>query len=90
MGPPRHLQWTAKPLYCRSHEWDSSVSALVSGGGRVFYILDEGPIGVTDPRFPARWMLVARDAFNGLLLWKRPLDGWGWRAWAYDRFADKD
>ena len=84
VGPPRHLQWVAGPLYCRSHEYNSSVSALVSAGGRIFYILDEGPTGVTptsDERIPDRWVLIARDAFNGLPLWRRPIGEWGWKAW---------
>ncbi len=81
VAPPRHLQWVAKPLWCRSHEVDSGVSALVSARGRVFYILDEGLTGVTDERLPAQWSLVARDAFNGVLLWKRALPHWGWREW---------
>ncbi len=81
VGPPRHLQWIATPLYCRSHEWDSSVCALVSGGGRVFYILDEGLTGILDVRLPSKWSLVARDAFSGVPLWKRPLPQWGWRQW---------
>ena len=57
--------------------------------GRLFYILDEGPIGITDPRFPARWKLIARDAFNGVLLWKRPLEPWGWQQWKPE-IADAD
>ena len=81
VAPARALQWIAGPKYCRSHEIDSSFPAMVSAAGRIFYILDEGPIGITDKRFPARWMLVARDAFNGVLLWKRPLGPWGWREW---------
>ncbi len=81
VGHARALQWVADPMFCRSHEIDSSLPAMVSANGRLIYILDEGPIGVTDPRFPARWSLVARDAFNGVLLWKRPLDSWGWQTW---------
>ena len=27
---------------------------------------------------PGRWSVVARDAFNGVLLWKRPLSSWAW------------
>jgi outer membrane protein assembly factor BamB/SAM-dependent methyltransferase len=81
VAPATALQWVAKPMFCRSHEIDSSVPAMVSAGGRLFYLLDEGPIGITDPRFPARWKLIARDAFNGVLLWKRPLEPWGWRQW---------
>ena len=80
-APATALQWIADPKFCRSHEIDSSLPALVSAGGRLFYILDEGPTGITDPRFPSRWVLIARDAFNGVFLWKRSLDPWGWRQW---------
>ena len=81
VAPATALQWIVEPKYCRSHEIDSSFPAMVSANGRLFYILDEGPTGITDKRFPARWMLIARDAFNGVLLWKRPLEPWGWREW---------
>jgi outer membrane protein assembly factor BamB len=81
VAPATALQWMSEPKFCRSHEIDSSVPAMVSAGGRLFYLLDEGPIGVTDPRFPSRWKLIARDAFNGVLLWKEPLEPWGWRQW---------
>jgi outer membrane protein assembly factor BamB len=90
VGPPRHMQWVAKPLYCRSHEIDSSVSALVSARGRLFYILDEGLTGVTDERLPSQWHLVARDAFSGVLLWKRPIPRWGWREWKEAELKGKD
>ena len=81
VGPPRGLQWFAGPLYCRSHETDSSVSAMVSAAGRLFYILDKGPIGVADKRLPQTWALLARDAFNGVQLWEVPLPQWGWPEW---------
>ncbi|NOX55207.1 MAG: PQQ-binding-like beta-propeller repeat protein [Planctomycetes bacterium] len=76
VGPPRHLQWTAGPLWARSHGWTPSVSAMVSAGGRLFAIVDEAPAGV-DATLPDRWTLVARDAFSGVLLWKRPVPNWG-------------
>ena len=81
VAPPKRLRWVAAPLYCRSHEIDSSVSSVVSADGRIFYILDEGPTGITDPRLPAKWSLIARDAFSGVLLWKRPVPEWSWREW---------
>ncbi|MFZ5831095.1 MAG: PQQ-binding-like beta-propeller repeat protein, partial [Planctomycetota bacterium] len=90
VGPPRALQWVAPPLWLRSHETPSGFEALVSAGGRVFYIFDEGVIGITDQRLPERWSLVCRDAFNGKLLWKVPLKQWGWPQWAAEKFADKD
>ena len=76
VGPPRQLQWVAGPPWARSHDHLASVSALVSSGGRIFYIVDEGPIAavVLQPR----WFLVARDAFSGVLLWKRSISRWQW------------
>jgi SAM-dependent methyltransferase len=81
VGPPKHLQWEAGPRVMRSHEIESGFSGAVTANGRLYYIIDEGPIGITDARFPPRWSLVCRDAFNGILLWKRPLPQWGWQAW---------
>ncbi len=90
VGPPRSLRWTAPPLWLRSHETPSGIQAAVCGGGRLFYIFDEGLVGITDQRLPERWSLVCRDAFNGKFLWKRALEKWGWPEWAADRFAGKD
>ncbi len=90
VGPPRRLQWIAPPLWLRSHETPSGIQAPVSAGGRLFYIFDEGLIGITDERLPDRWSLICRDAFNGKLLWKRPLDAWGWREWNSARWQGKD
>jgi outer membrane protein assembly factor BamB len=90
VGPPKGLQWSAGPLYCRSHEFDSSVSALVSAGGRIFYILDDGPTGVVDKRLPQTWSLYARDAFSGVFLWKVPVPDWGWTEWKRADLAKAD
>jgi len=76
VGPPRRLRWWAGPRWCRSHEFISSFVAMVSGGGRLFYVFDEGLTGVTDERLPEKWVLIGRDAFNGVQLWKRPLPDW--------------
>ncbi|MBC8869050.1 MAG: PQQ-binding-like beta-propeller repeat protein [Planctomycetes bacterium] len=74
VAPPRGLQWTCGPEYARSHEHFGSVSAMVSTAGRVFYIIDEGPI--SSVFLPPEWKLVARDAFSGVLLWQRPIANW--------------
>ena len=74
VGVPRHLQWVAGPRFTRSHEHMSSITAVVSEGGRIFSIIDEGP--TASIYLPARVCLVARDAFNGLLLWKKPIPSW--------------
>ena len=74
LGPPESLKWDCGPPYARSHEHLSSISTMVSAGGRVFYIIDEGP--KASVYLPPRWSLVARDAFNGCLLWKKKIDLW--------------
>jgi len=81
VGPPKHIRWWAKPRYCRSHEFNPSINAVVTAGGRMLYILDEGLTGLLDLRFPAKWSLLCRDAFSGVLLWKRPVPNWGYREW---------
>jgi len=87
VGPPRHLQWVGGPLRARSHEYTPSISAAVSSGGRVFYIADEGPIASVAA--PAKWSLFARDAFSGVLLWKRPIKPWqGPRSSFHNSLAD--
>ncbi len=74
VGPPRRLQWVGGPRWSRHHEHMSSVSALVSSNGRLFYIFDEGlPASI---QLPAKWKLIARDAFNGTVLWKRDIPLW--------------
>ena len=42
VAPPRHLQWVGSPRWSRHHDRMASMSALVSAGGRLFYIMDEG------------------------------------------------
>lgn len=91
VGPPRRLQWDGGPRWSRSHETDMSITAVVTSGGRIFHTLDEGPIGIHEtPRdqrqLPDKCSLVARDAFNGLVLWKRPMSGWGSAAWDANRW----
>jgi outer membrane protein assembly factor BamB len=81
VGPPRHLQWAAAPLWPRSHEYTPSISAVVSAAGRVFYIMDEGIRGIYQPALPERWAVIARDGFSGVLLWRRPFSGWGPGEW---------
>ena len=79
IDPPEQLQWKSRPVWSRSHEFPSSVNSLVSASGRVFGIIDRGLAG--QPRgVPAEWTLVARDAFNGTLLWDRPTSKTGRRS----------
>jgi len=70
---PSRVQWMAGPTWSRGH---FSTLNWSSAGGRIFCVLDEAP---TQVEGPARVFLSARDAFNGLLLWKRAMPG----TWAY-------
>ncbi len=86
VAPTRYLKWVTGPLWSRSHEYTPSMAAMVSARGRIISIQDEGIRGVTDPRIGDRWMIQARDAFNGLLLWQRPMaKDWGTAVWGGDR-----
>ena len=77
--PPRRYQWLAGPRYSRQHDHMSSVSAVVSANGRLFYIFDEAPRASI--LIPPKWRLIARDAFNGKLLWKRNIELWHPHLW---------
>lgn len=79
VGPPRHLQWVGGPRWSRMHDHMSSVSGVVSANGRLFYIFDEGARAAIE--LPPKWMLIARDAFNGTILWKRPMQQWHTHLW---------
>ncbi|KPK48417.1 MAG: hypothetical protein AMK72_06985, partial [Planctomycetes bacterium SM23_25] len=81
VGPPRRGRWVCGPLWTRSHEFTSSLAAMVSAAGRLFYLFDEGLTGVTPASLPERWTLIARDAFNGVPLWKRPIGDWRGARW---------
>ncbi|MBL7040257.1 MAG: PQQ-binding-like beta-propeller repeat protein [Pirellulaceae bacterium] len=73
-GPPRHFQWISGPRFSRSHDHLASVSAVVSSGGRLFSIVDTGSIAFAGAS--PRWRLIARDAFNGVVLWEREISPW--------------
>lgn len=79
IGPPRHLQWICGPNWSRHHDHMASLSALVSANGRIFYILDEG--SRESVLLPSTWVLIARDAFSGKELWRRPIPEWNTQLW---------
>ena len=76
VGPSGRIQWEAGPRWTREHDVTPSVFAPVSAAGRLFYVLEHGPVCIIDERLPDRYSLVARDAFNGVPLWRRPIEGW--------------
>ncbi len=71
---PHHMQWAGYPMWTRNHNHTNSYSAVVSAEGRVFYILDEGP--TQSVRYAPKWRLAARDAFSGVVLWKKDIEKW--------------
>ncbi len=79
VGPPKRLQWRSGPNWTRSHEYASSLNAMVSMGGKLYYTMDEG--SRLSPVYPAKWRLVCQDAFNGVILWKRDLPSWYTHWW---------
>ncbi|HYW79388.1 MAG TPA: PQQ-binding-like beta-propeller repeat protein, partial [Thermoguttaceae bacterium] len=74
VGPPRHMQWLASPLWSRYHHTLASISTVVATESRIFYIVDEGP--AASMAVPPQWSIVGRDAFNGVQLWQRPIPTW--------------
>ncbi len=90
VGPPKHYQWVSGPNWLQSHETDSSISTMVTSGGRLFYIMNEVPASLAGPKSPPdRWYLEAKDAFNGVSLWKVPIRRWGWREWKNSWFTHR-
>jgi len=78
IGPPRHMQWLGAPAWTRNHHRLNSISSVVTAAGRLFYIADEAT--AANMSVPGKWALVARDAFSGVLLWKKPLASWTWHS----------
>jgi len=79
VGPPRRIQWIGEPKWLRNHDFMTVMHAMVSSRGRVFYVTDEG---LRSHIFlPSRWVLIARDGFNGTILWKKPLTDWHPNNW---------
>jgi outer membrane protein assembly factor BamB len=74
IGPIKHYQWIGSPRWGRHHDTTASMSAMVSANGRVIYIMDEGP--KESIQLPSENYLIARDAFNGIILWKQPIKDW--------------
>ena len=74
VGPPRHMQWVTGPAWSRSHMAIATVNSVVTARGRIFTIEDRAT--VENPFLPGRFALVARDAFNGVVLWEYEFAAW--------------
>ncbi len=69
VGVPNSVRWIADSRAWPKTHFDH-LFAAASAGGRLFCIFDESPAGFQVSR---QLSLIARDAYNGILLWKRPL-----------------
>ena len=74
VGPPRHLKWVTEPAWSRSHMAIPTVVSMVSAQGRLFSIEDRAT--TENPFLPGKFALVARDAFNGVVLWRHDFPDW--------------
>jgi len=74
VGPPRHVQWISGPAWTRAHIGAATISSMVSSGGRLFTIEDTET--AENPLLPAKWKLIARNAFNGIVLWSLAYPDW--------------
>ena len=71
---PFYTQWVGAPKWARHHNHLSSTSAMVTSAGRIFSIMDEGP--TASIKQSPEWKLIARDAFNGVVLWTKKIGPW--------------
>jgi len=74
VGPPRRYQWLGEPEWQRSHLAMPSINSMVSVQGRLFTVEDLG--SAEHPALPGKQALVARDAYNGVLLWRVLFPDW--------------
>ncbi len=79
VGPPESLQWVGSPRWSRHHDRMASLTSMVSASGRLYMIQDEGSRVAIE--LPAKWRLLARDAFNGTPLWSVPIPVWHDHMW---------
>ncbi len=90
VAPPKHYQWLGGPVWAQSHESDTSLRCLVTARGRLYFIVNEAPTSMAGPQSPPdKWFLESRDAFNGVSLWKQPIQSWGWREWKPSWFTPR-
>ncbi|PCJ55039.1 MAG: hypothetical protein COA79_21115 [Planctomycetota bacterium] len=68
VGPTNSMRWIDGPLRSRGH--NGRPPCCISANGKLFYVYDYGPLFSSAPQ---KVMLIARDAFSGVFLWKKQL-----------------
>lgn len=71
---PKHLKWVGSPRYSRHHDHMSAMGACVTAGGKIYHTMDES--SRLSIYLRPTWKLVGRDAYNGVILWKRDITEW--------------
>jgi len=74
VGPPRRYQWLGEPEWQRSHMAMPSINSMISTKGRLFTVEDLA--SAEHPALPGKQALVARDAYNGIVLWRVMFADW--------------
>lgn len=74
VGPPRRYQWIGEPEWQRSHLAMPSINSMISSKSRLFTVEDLG--SAEHPALPGKFALTARDAFNGVVLWRVMFPDW--------------
>ncbi|MHC4993739.1 MAG: outer membrane protein assembly factor BamB family protein [Planctomycetota bacterium] len=74
VGPPQRIRWHNTPETGRSKALMPSVTCMVTANGVLYTVEDRA--SPEDINAPLAYHLVARDAFNGIELWKRPINEW--------------
>ena len=74
VGPPRRYQWLGEPQWQRSHLAMPSINSIISTNGRLFTVEDLA--SAEHPALPGKQALVARDAYNGVVLWRVMFADW--------------
>ena len=74
VGPPQRLRWHDTPEFGRSKALSPSFTNMVSADGVLLTIEDRAT--TEDVNAPVEYYLVARDGFNGMQLWRQPMDQW--------------
>ncbi|MDA7920643.1 PQQ-like beta-propeller repeat protein [Verrucomicrobiales bacterium] len=74
VGPPQRMRWHNTPETGRAKASMPSVTCMVTANGVLFTVEDRAT--PEDVHAPFDYHLVARDAFNGIELWKHPVKEW--------------
>jgi len=74
VAPPRRYQWVGEPEWQRSHLAMPSINSMISTKGRLFTVEDLA--SAEHPALPGKQALVARDAYNGVILWQVMFSDW--------------